>query len=106
LERDFQSFAEIVELDSNIMHAVMMTSSPPLLYWEPQSIRLMKLVGNWRAHGIPVCYTLDAGANVHLLCLEEAGEKVQLLLNQLPFVQHVITAYPGCGARITDSCTS
>ena len=35
LERDFASLAEIVEHDSNLMHAVMMTSTPPLFYWEP-----------------------------------------------------------------------
>ena len=35
LYRDFQAFAEIVELDSNLMHAVMMTSQPQLYYWQP-----------------------------------------------------------------------
>ena len=35
LDRDFESLAELVELDSNLMHAVMMTSMPPLLYWQP-----------------------------------------------------------------------
>ena len=38
LERDFPALAEIVEQDSSMMHAVMMTSSPPLYYWEPAFI--------------------------------------------------------------------
>ena len=44
LRRDFQSLAEVVELDSNLMHAVMMTSSPPLLYWRPETLAIMELV--------------------------------------------------------------
>jgi diphosphomevalonate decarboxylase len=36
LERDFDALAAITELDSNLMHAVMMTSSPPLFYWQPK----------------------------------------------------------------------
>src|SRR5215207_3275321 len=38
LERDFNSFASIVELDSDMMHAVMMTSTPALHYWNPASL--------------------------------------------------------------------
>lgn len=32
LARDFEAFAEVTELDNNLMHAVMMTSKPQLLY--------------------------------------------------------------------------
>ena len=44
LERDFQAFAEIIELDSNLMHAIMITSTPPLLYWQPATLAVMRLV--------------------------------------------------------------
>lgn len=98
--KDFQTLAEIVELDSNLMHAVMMTSTPPLLYWEPNSLELMRQVRIWRSQGLPVCYSMDAGANVHILCQAEAGEKVKSLLNQVDFIQRLIIAKPGSGAKI------
>ena len=41
LERDFEAFASIVELDSDMMHAVMMTSTPGLFYWQSASITVM-----------------------------------------------------------------
>lgn len=68
LERDFSALAEISEQDSALMHAVMMTQQPPLFYWEPQSLAVIKAVKEWRASGLPCFATLDAGPNVHVIC--------------------------------------
>jgi diphosphomevalonate decarboxylase len=95
LNLDFAQLAEIVEQDSNLMHAVMMTSTPPLFYWEPASIRLMKLIPTWRREGLPVCYTLDAGPNVHVICKAASAEQVQKRLAQVPGVRSILTAGPG-----------
>jgi diphosphomevalonate decarboxylase len=99
LNKDFQAFSEIVELDSNLMHAVMMTSTPALFYWEPQTLEVMRMVRSWRKEGYPVCYTLDAGANVHVICLAEASEKMKTRLEQMSFVKKVIMAKPGAGVQ-------
>ena len=48
LERDFEALAEIAELDSNLMHAAIMTSSPPVLYWQPATVGVMRAVQEWR----------------------------------------------------------
>jgi len=98
LKKDFQQLAEIIELDSNLMHAVMMTSKPALFYWEPQTIEVMRAVRNWRGQGIPACYTLDAGPNVHIICLSSASDKIQRNLAQMNFIQQVIVSKPGAGA--------
>lgn len=100
LKKDFQQFAEIIELDSNLMHAVMMTSTPPLFYWEPQSLEVMRAVKRWRGQGIPVCYTLDAGPNVHVICLSSVSEKIKNNLVQMSSIQRIIIAKPGSGAIV------
>ena len=100
LKKDFKQFAKIVELDSNLMHAVMMTSTPSLFYWEPQTLEVMRTVRNWREQGIPVCYTLDAGSNVHVICLSSVCEKIKHNLEQMSFIQRVIIAKPGSGAIV------
>ena len=100
LARDFEKFAAMVELDSNLMHAVMMTSTPPLFYWQPASIELMKQVPEWRRQNIPVCYTLDAGPNVHLLCPISAAGQVKSLLREIPGVKKVLAAQPGGPAHL------
>jgi diphosphomevalonate decarboxylase len=100
LHRDFSKLAEIAEFDSNLMHAVMMTSHPPLLYWEPETIALMKVVSTWRKLGLPVFYTIDAGANVHILCLDDYFEEVKGKIMEVQGIQYVITAPPGGSARL------
>lgn len=100
LERDFERFAEVVELDSNLMHAVMMTSRPSLFYWQPASIQIMQFVREWRQEGIPVCYTLDAGPNVHCLCLSDSADEINKRLSQVDGVQDIKVATAGGAAQV------
>jgi diphosphomevalonate decarboxylase len=105
-ERDFSALAEIVELDSNWMHAVMMTSTPPLLYWDPMTLVVMKAVTESRQKGLPVCYTVDAGPNVHVITVSSASTKVQDVLQSIPGVQDVLICHPGGAANRADSSSS
>jgi diphosphomevalonate decarboxylase len=82
------------------MHAVMLTSTPSLLYWQAATLRVMHAVSAWRLAGLPACYTVDAGPNVHVLCLEEAAAEVAGLLRELPGVVQVLAAGPGGPARL------
>ncbi|MFC1997234.1 diphosphomevalonate decarboxylase [Chloroflexota bacterium] len=100
LARDFEAFAEVTELDNNLMHAVMMTSRPQLLYWQPATIAIMKAVQDWRREGLAVCYTVDAGPNVHVICERAYQEQVEARLRQMPGVLDVLVAYPGGPARL------
>lgn len=103
LERDFESFAGIVELDSNLMHAVMMTSNPPLLYWRPATLAVMHAVQEWRQDGLPVCYTIDAGPNVHVLCPSAVAPRVVESLKGIPEVESVLSSRPGGPAVLIEA---
>ena len=95
LNRDFEALAEVTELDSNLMHAVMMTSEPPLYYWQAQTLEILKAVRDWRTiEGLPVTATVDAGPNVHVLCLPEALSEVLTRLRQFPGVKEVLKGKP------------
>lgn len=100
LERDFATFAEVVEQDSTLMHAVMMTSTPPLFYWQPVSLEVMQNVSQWRAEGIPCCYTLDAGPNVHVITRSSTAPEVTSRLNAIPGVKQVLNATVGGPAQL------
>jgi diphosphomevalonate decarboxylase len=95
MERDFDKLAEVIELDCNLMHAVMMTSKPALMYWQPVTLAVIHAVHSWRKAGIPVCYTIDAGPNVHVLSLAGFANQVSQMLSQIPGVEDVLTAKPG-----------
>ena len=102
LNRDFNSFASIVELDSDMMHSVMMTSTPALHYWKPTSLQIMESVRQWRWDGLPVCYTVDAGANVHVLCLETEAHTIEKQLREIDGVKDILVARPGGAAKIVN----
>ena len=100
MERDFEALASIVELDSDMMHAVMMTSTPGLFYWQPASIMVMEAVREWRGRGIPICYTVDAGPNIHVICPREYIGETEKNLRELPGVGDVLVAGVGGPAQI------
>jgi diphosphomevalonate decarboxylase len=103
LNRDFKSFATVVEEDSNLMHSVMMTSRPPLFYWQPASVNVMQEVRRWRAEGLQVCYTLDAGPNVHCICVRKDVHDVIERLKMLSGILDIRIAGAGNGAHIIRS---
>lgn len=105
LTRNFTALAEVVEADSNLMHAVMLTSNPPLLYWEPITLAIIKSVRRWRSEGLSVCYTIDAGPNVHCLCPAEAAAEVERRLRHNLDVTRILTAAPGGPARLVEAAT-
>ncbi len=99
LGKDFETLAHIIELDSDIMHSVMMTSNPPLMYWQAATVQIFHQVREWRAGGLPVGYTVDAGANVHVICLAEYAKEVEKRLRELPGVRDVLVAGVGGAAQ-------
>jgi diphosphomevalonate decarboxylase len=103
LNKDFSSFAKVVELDSNIMHAVMITSTPPLLYWRPETITIMRAVQALRQDGLNVCYTIDAGPNVHVITTQEDCQQIKEALKSIPGIQNILTAKVGGPAKLLDT---
>jgi diphosphomevalonate decarboxylase len=102
LDHDFESLASIVELDSDMMHAVMMTSTPALHYLAPASLAVMGSVRNWRPEGLPSCSTVDAGANVHVICPAAHKDDVASRLRRVDGVKDVLTAVAGGPAHVVE----
>ncbi len=74
---DLDAFIQIVELEALTLHAMMMTSNPYFILMKPNTLAIIEKLWAFRASDrIPVCFTLDAGANVHVLYPEEYKGKV------------------------------
>ncbi len=99
LERDFAAFAEIVEFDSTLMHAVMMTSTPALFYWQPATLAVLQAVRDARSKGLAACTTVDAGPNVHVICEKSVVQETLRLVESIPGVREVRVAQVGGPAR-------
>lgn len=65
---DFSKLGSLAELNASEMHAINLTATPPFTYFEPDTIKAIKLVQNLRHQGIECYYTIDAGPNVKVLC--------------------------------------
>jgi diphosphomevalonate decarboxylase len=102
LTRDFQALTEVVELDSLVMHGVMMTSTPSLMYWQPTTIAILHAVIDWRREGLSACATIDAGPNVHVLCLSRDAEEVKQRLLKISGVKEILSARPGGSAKLIE----
>lgn len=100
LDRDFAAFTQIVEQDALMMHGVMMTSSPPLVYWQPPTLALIDAVQHWRADGVPVAFTIDAGPNVHVITTSAHASAVGAQLRAVEGVLEVLSATPGGPAHL------
>ena len=64
----FERFIDLVESEAPCLHAMMMTSKPRFVLMQPNTLSIIKKVEDFRLQTqLPLCFTLDAGANVHLL---------------------------------------
>ena len=68
---DFDTFGQVAEGNALAMHATMIGAWPPVLYWLPESVAVMRDIWDAREQGVRVFFTMDAGPNVKLLFLAE-----------------------------------
>jgi diphosphomevalonate decarboxylase len=74
---DLKQFIEIVETEALSLHAMMMTSNPYFILMKPNTLKIIHKIWEYRAAtNSNICFTLDAGANVHVLFPESEKESV------------------------------
>jgi len=75
---DLESFMKITESEAMQLHALMMCSNPSVMLLKPNTLRIINTLYEFRREtDIPVCFTLDAGPNVHLLYPDQHAEMVE-----------------------------
>ena len=79
---DIEEFIKIVESEALTLHAMMMASMPYFILMKPNTLEIINKIWSFRnATQVPVCFTLDAGANVHVLYSENVKDKVLQFIN-------------------------
>ncbi|WP_294818195.1 diphosphomevalonate decarboxylase [uncultured Flavobacterium sp.] len=85
---DLDGFIKYTESEALILHAIMMTSMPYFILMKPNTLEIINHIWKFRQDtGTPVCFTLDAGANVHVLYPESVAAGV------LDFIKSELLAY-------------
>jgi diphosphomevalonate decarboxylase len=94
---DLKAFVELVESEALTLHAMMMTSRPYYILMKPNTLEIINKIWSYRAStSSQICFTLDAGANVHVLYPE--NEKASVL----EFIKTELVAYCQNGHYICD----
>ncbi|MGT2935951.1 diphosphomevalonate decarboxylase [Streptococcus castoreus] len=73
---DFEKVGELTEANALAMHATTKTASPPFSYLTEESYQAMAAVKKLRQEGYLCYFTMDAGPNVKVLCLEKDLEQL------------------------------
>lgn len=84
IENDWDSFAKITENEALSLHSMMMSSNPGYILMHPNTLRIVELIWQIREQNhIKVCFTLDAGPNIHLLYPDTEEEKLTSTIEEL-----------------------
>jgi diphosphomevalonate decarboxylase len=96
--RDLEALGPVVEEEAIDLHLIAMSSRPPIFYWQPATLTLLAAVRELRAEGVGAWATMDAGANVHVLCAPHDEPRVAERLASEPAVERVLRDRVGGGA--------
>lgn len=98
--RDLPALGRVVEHSCFKMHASMMATLPPLLYWNGTTVEVVQEVWRARHDGLPGYVTIDAGPHVKVLCEPATAPALRARLSAVPGVLGVIAAAPGPDATV------
>lgn len=101
---DLDAFIHLVESEALTLHAMMLTSMPYYILMSPNTLKIIEAIWEYREEtGSKLCFTLDAGANVHLLYPEIEKHAVLKLIKEKLFVYcqkgRYICDHIGLGAK-------
>lgn len=100
--KNFTEFGQIIEEEALELHAIMLTSTPSLIYWQPETIKMMKLIKKWRDEGLEVYFTVNTGQDIHLITEEKNTKILVERLKNIKEVKKIIINQPAIGARLID----
>ena len=95
---DFEQLCMVAENEALSLHALIMSANPPVILMQPATLEIIRRVREARNNGLPLFFTLDAGANVHILYPGDAAPEVE------KFISEELSCLCENGRGIFDSC--
>ena len=97
---DLEMLGPVLEEEAIDLHLIAMSSRPPIFYWSPGTVAVLRAVRELRQEGLAAWATMDAGANIHVLCDPDSEDQVAERLEDLPAVGFVIRDGVGDGPEV------
>ncbi len=102
LNKDFTKLGTITEHNTLKMHALMMTTKPAIIYWQPKTIELMHHIMNWREEGLESYFTMDAGPQVKIFCKQKDVSDIKSRLLNIKNIKDILVFKAGKGIEYSD----
>jgi diphosphomevalonate decarboxylase len=101
LDRDLATLGPLIEEEAIELHLIAMSSQPPIFYWRAGTLAVLEEVRRMRdEEGARAFATMDAGANVHVICTADDEERIARRLQGLDYVEAVIRDGVGPGPAV------
>ena len=94
-------FINITESEALMIHSLMLSSSPYFILMKPNTLEVIQRILEYRRETKnPVCFTLDAGSNVHLLYPNNIKSEVKKFIEDelLKFCKSKMCIYDSLGS--------
>lgn len=92
-----EAFGKLVEHEALTLHAMMMMSDPAFILMKPNTVAALEKLWEFRREtGNQLYFTLDAGANVHLLYPAKDAEAIEI------FIENELKQFCQSGKYIKD----
>jgi diphosphomevalonate decarboxylase len=100
--KDFEKVGSVSEANTIKMHATMITTKPPIIYWQPATMAVIHAVLAWRDEGIKCYFTIDAGPQMKVMCLEKDAAMLREGIMKIEGVEKVIECRCGGPAELLE----
>lgn len=98
--KNFTKFGQISETEALNMHAICLTSTPMVWYFNTSTLEIIRQIIELREDNkIESYFTIDAGPTVHVICQEKDASKLKSILEKINGVSQVSLNYPADGAK-------
>lgn len=95
---DMPAFIQLVEHEALTLHAMMMMSEPAFILMQTGTLEVIHKIWQFRKEtGLPIFFTLDAGANVHVLFPETPDAE-----NMRQFIEQHLLPHTQAGKVVKD----
>jgi len=94
-KKDFEKLGDLAEFSALKMHALTISSRPPVLYWNSTTLKLIEEVRKLRKNGIPAYFTIDAGPQVKVITLPDHLNSLRKHFSSFHGVENIIESNLG-----------
>ncbi len=92
--KDMEKLGNAARLSYSRMHASALAANPPVLYWLPASVAVIRACAALRSRGIGAWETMDAGPQVKIICSQSEIAAIRSFIDsEIPDLSYV-EAFP------------